>query len=99
MFKGNKYITKGVQANIPLYLQALLWYMVEAMEVNEKDYLQIFELNESAENGKVIQHIIHRQESPVYKEEHFISAKKAINDKVYIIDDGDLCTMLLSEEY
>ena len=98
MFNKNRYITKGVLSFIPVYLQNLLWYMVEIMP-EPKDYLQIFELKEHFEGEKVKQKIIHRQENPKYYQEHIISVKGAVSGKIYIIDDGDHSTMLLATEY
>ena len=39
------YITRGIQTTIPPWLQTLLWYMRDSMEVPERDYLQIFRLS------------------------------------------------------
>lgn len=93
MFEGKKFITRGVQDKIPPYLQLMLWYMVEIMKVDNKDHLQIFELSEATDNGRLQQKIIHSQECPNYKKEYRISAKSSVNAKVYIIDDGDHCTL------
>lgn len=99
MFEGKKFITRGVQDKIPPYLQLMLWYMVEIMVADTKNPFQTFELSEATGNGRVQQKICHSQECPDYKKEYHISAKSAVNAKVYIIDDGEHCTMLLSEEY
>ena len=32
-----RYITRGIEATIPPWLQALLWYMRDSMEVPERD--------------------------------------------------------------
>ena len=55
----NRYMTKGVQSEIPAVLQIFMWDCISAVPV-EKDYLQIFRLSES--NGK--QRIVHEQEVP-----------------------------------
>lgn len=55
----------------------------------------IFRLSES--NGK--QKIIHEQEVPEFKREYLLAFPNLVNAKVYVIDDGDHCTMLLAEEY
>lgn len=89
----NKYITKGVQSEIPIALQLFMFDCISV--VPEKDYLQIFKL--SAVNGK--QRIIHEQEVPEFKREYLLNFPETINAKVYIIDDGEHCTMLLAEEY
>lgn len=89
----NRYITKGVQSEIPVVLQIFMWDCISA--VSEKDYLQIFRLSEC--NGK--QKIVHEQEVPEYKREYLLAVPEPVNAKVYVIDDGDHCTMLLAEEY
>lgn len=99
MFEGKRYVTKGVLEGVPGYLQNLIWYMISIMPVSEKDYLQVFELSEVLENGKVFQKIVHSQEVPEYKNEEIITVSEAINEKVYVIDDETHSTILLAEEY
>lgn len=86
-------MTKGVQSEIPAVLQIFMWDCISA--VPEPDYLQIFRLSEF--NGQ--QKIVHEQEVPEYKREYLLAFPNPINAKVYVIDDGDHCTMLLAEEY
>ncbi|MDT8716238.1 hypothetical protein IAI10_06180 [Clostridium sp. 19966] len=62
MFKGIKYVTKGITEAVPEFLQNFLWYTIEIMEVKEKDYLQVFELSEITQDGVKKQKIIHFQE-------------------------------------
>lgn len=90
---NNRYITKGVQSKIPAVLQLFMYDRISV--VPKKDYLQIFRL--SVLNGK--QKIIHEQEQPEFKREYLLSIPEPITAKVYVIDDGDHCTMLLAEEY
>jgi hypothetical protein len=99
MFTGDKYITKGISATIPEFLQIILWYTIETMAIKEKDYLQIFELSEVIQNGKRKQRIIHFQEQPDFREEFIITTKETITEKIYIIDDGSYSTMMLASEY
>ena len=94
MFKGTKYVTKGVQTEIPAELQFFMWNCILAMP-EPVDYLQIFRLYYS--EGK--QKIIHEQEQPEYKRKHILDFPNPVTAKVYVIDDGDHCTMLLAEEY
>ena len=42
MFNNQKFLTRGVMAEIPSWLTNLMWHMVLTMEVEEKDYLQVF---------------------------------------------------------
>ncbi len=100
MFEKSKgrYLTRGVDNEIPLALQMFLWECIDALP-EERDYLQVFELSESATG---LQKIIHKQEEPEYKAEYIITeelAPKAVTAKIFVIDDGDHCTMLLAEEY
>ena len=96
MFEKSKgrYLTRGVDAEIPLYLQVFLWECVDRMPAS-KDYLQVFRLSEK--NGLQIVH--HTSEQPQFEMTYIVEAKKPVTAKVYIIDDGDHCTMLLAEEY
>jgi hypothetical protein len=89
----NRYITRGIQSEIPIVLQLFMWDCISA--VPEKDYLQIFRLSER--DGK--QNIVHEQEVPEYNREYLLVVPEPVNAKVYVIDDGDHCTMLLAEEY
>lgn len=93
MFSNQRYLTRGVQADIPFELQLFMWDCIKT--VPEPDYLQIFQLSDF--NGN--QRIIHEQEIPEYKREYLLAIHNPVNQKVYVIDDGDHSTMLLSEEY
>ena len=93
MFKNAKYLTRGVQSEIPIELQIFMWSCIES--VPEPDYLQIFRL----EPMKTMQKIIHEQEEPEYRKEYLLKSDAPITAKVYIIDDGEHSTMLLAEEY
>ncbi len=93
MFKNAKYLTRGVQSEIPIELQLFMWGCIGS--VPEPDYLQIFRL----EPMKTMQKITHEQEQPQFKREYHIPTNHPITGKVYIIDDGDHSTMLLAEEY
>lgn len=97
MFENNKgrYLTRGVDAEIPIDIQIFMWEAVDNMP-EPKDYLQVFNL--SVENG--LQVIKHTSEQPKFEMTYILTAlTKAVTSKVYIIDDGDHCTMLLAEEY
>lgn len=94
MFNSKKYITRGISENIPLEIQLILWDMVLSMPV-KKDYLQIFELSTN-ENILTIKHF---QEVPPYEKTYKFIVLEPINEKIYIIDDGEYSTMLLADEY
>ena len=93
MFKNAKYLTSGVQSEIPIELQLFMWGCIES--VPEPDYLQIFRL----EPMKTMQKIIHEQEEPEYLKEYLLKSDDPITAKIYIIDDGEHSTMLLAKEY
>jgi len=99
MFNNQRYATKGIIADIPEYLQNMVWYMIESMEVTEKDYLQVFELKTEVVNGKPMQRLIHTQEQPEYKNEIVFAATTPVTTKIYVIDDKTHSTMLKAEEY
>ena len=99
MFDNSRYLTCGVDSSIPLELQVFLWECVERMPA-PKDYLQVFDLKEITD--AVIeenQMVIHRTEVPEYSRSYAISVEEPITEKVYVIDSGDYCTMLLASEY
>ena len=98
MFDGNsRYITKGIEEQVPLELMILMWIMIDRKKQNtELDYLQIFTFSE--ENG--LQTIVHEQEQPKpFKDSYQKQFPHTFSGKVYVIDDGNHETMLLAEEY
>ena len=94
MFNNQRYITKGVLAEIPSELQLFMWECIDRMP-EPKDYLQIF----TFESVGILQKIVHTSEQPEYCMNYFIPYSKPVMAKVYVIDDGDHSTMLLAEEY
>lgn len=86
MFDKDRYLTRGVSEEISLEIQILLWSMIGKIKI-KKDYLQVFEIE-------------HRQEIPKYKKEHVV-VNTGINSKakIFVIDDGEYSTMMLSSEY
>ena len=95
MFENPKYITRGVQGEIPDSLMLLMWQMIAAMRTAQKDYLQVFTLTKTPTG----QHIVHEQEQPPYRYELDVSCDNAVDTKVFVIDDLTHSTMLFSEEY
>lgn len=93
MFKNSRYLTRGVQSEIPIDLQIFMWSCIES--VPEPDYLQIFRLEPMEKKQK----IAHEQEQPQFKREYLIPTERPITAKIYVIDDGEHSTMLLAEEY
>lgn len=94
MFNNQRYLTKGVQSEIPLELQLFMWECVNRMP-EPKNYFQVFRL-ESLDD---FQKITHFSEQPEYRREYLIPTNKPITTKVYIIDSDTYSTMLLAEEY
>ena len=91
----DRYLTRGVDEKIPLDLQIFMWKLIDKLP-EERDYLQVFNL--SVENG--LQVIKHTSELPKHKMVYVLTCcEKMVTTKVYVIDDGDHCTMLLAEEY
>ncbi|WP_122641089.1 DUF960 family protein [Romboutsia sp. Marseille-P6047] len=96
MLDKDRYSTRGVSKEIPFEIQLLLWSMIEDVTV-KKDYLQVFEIEPVKDNLLKIEH---RQEVPKYKKE-IVVRNVGINSKVkiFVINDGEYSTMMLSEEY
>lgn len=100
--KDRRYVTKGVNAEIDIRLQYIMWEMIDELKVEEKvklDYLQIFRFEKNSDNSLIIEQ---SQEVPRYKLKKQIpieSSTKLTKDKVYVIDSGEYSTMLLPEEY
>lgn len=90
-----RYMTRGVAAEVPVWLQNLLWFLRESMQVEQRDYLQVFRLSRAGG----MQEIEHTQEQPGYKKVICVPAADAIDAKIYIIEDPEHVTMLLAEEY
>ena len=95
MFSNQRYITRGVIAEIPLELQIFMWECIDRLPEN-RDYFQVFEL----ESLDGIQRIHHFSEQPEYSMQYLLpTISNPVTAKVYVIDDGDHSTMLLAEEY
>ncbi|MGG5463296.1 DUF960 family protein [Clostridium sp. B9] len=98
--KNNRYITRGINKELDLRLQLILWNIIDSLKEEGKDldYLQVFKLRKYEE--KII--IEHNQEVPKYKENYVLDLNDIeINKiiKVFVIDSEDYSTMMLAEEY
>ena len=71
-----------------------MWECVEQMPA-PKDYLQVFELSSAGP----MQSITHSSEEPEYRKVYLFPSEAPITEKLYVIDDDDHSTMLLSSEY
>ena len=101
-FKNKRYITCGIDANIPLILQAAMWGMIgeDTAAGLKMDYLQVFTLKPVTKSGKEYQEIKLLQEQP--KRERLISVDLSITPisaKIFVIDSGEYTTMMLNNEY
>ena len=94
MFNNQRYLTRGVQSEVPIELQLFMWSCIDGLP-EERDYFQVFKMESL--NG--IQKITHFSEQPEYRKEYIILIDTPITSKVYIIDSDDYSTMLLAEEY
>ena len=95
MFNNQRYLTRGVEADIPLHLQLCMWGCIDRLP-EERDYFQIFRLEPM---GETMQRITHESEQPAYKKVYLIPSANPITEKIYIIDSDDYSTMLLASEY
>nr|WP_304358549.1 DUF960 family protein [Clostridium paraputrificum] len=101
MFKNNRYVTRGVNEEIDIRLQLIMWSMIDKLndEGNvELDYLQVFKIRK--EENKIV--INQSQEVPEYSCTYEIELEDIqIDDeiKVYVIDSGEYSTMLFPSEY
>lgn len=98
MFTNPRYLTRGINDSVAPELQLCMWHMIDMMNV-EKDYLQVFELSIIEIDGINVQHIHHFQEVPPFSQDIDLIIDNPITSKIYVIDDGDHSTMLLTEEY
>lgn len=99
--KNNRYVTRGVNEEVDIRLQLIMWSMIDKLndEGNvELYYLQVFKLRK--EGKKVI--IEQSQEAPEYKVSYAIEIKDieiGNENKIYVIDSVEYSTMLLPSEY
>lgn len=87
-------VTTKARSRIPHEIETLMWNMLDSMD-EDKDYLQIFKL--SSINGKLLIH--HYQEQPPWEEEVTLVIDCSINEKIYILVENGLETMMLAEDY
>lgn len=96
-FKGARYVTRGINGSVTYELQLLLWDLIDQLDV-EQDYLQVFKLEDKRGEVK----LTHRQEEPDYRKDYILKAKEfsiEMDNKIFVIDDGDYATMMFASEY
>lgn len=103
MFDKEKYITSHANEILPIELQIAMWQSIDQWRATRIpiDYLQVFELSIENVNGRLMQVMVHSQEQPDKSETIRIECEafEPVNDKVYIIDDGEYSTMLMASDY
>ena len=99
--KDNRYVTRGVNEEVDIRLQLMIWSMLDKLKDEgnvELDYLQVFRIRK--EGNKIV--ISQSQEVPEYSCTYEIELEDIkIDDeiKVYVIDSGEYFTMLFPSEY
>ena len=99
--KDNRYVTRGVNDEVDVRLQLIMWSMIDKLKEEgnvELDYLQVFKIRKK--DSKVV--INQSQEVPEYSCTYEIEIEDIqIEDeiKVYVIDSGEYSTMLFPSEY
>ena len=97
-----RYETAGINSELDIEYRLLLWQLVDELRDSEVeiDYLQVFEFSVDSVDGRKVQILEHRQECPDYKMVYqFGEVENFVQAKIYVIDDGDHCTMLFASEY
>ena len=99
--KDNRYVTRGVNEEVDVRLQLIMWSMIDKLKDEgnvELDYLQVFRIRK--EGKKIV--ISQSQEVPEYLCTYEIDLEDIQIDneiKVYVIDSGEYSTMLFPSEY
>lgn len=101
MFNNDRYITRGIKQKINPLHYLYLWELIDDMDVEKKDYLQVFTLRTKFNifDKRYLLKVEHSQEQPSYKQVHKFFTVVPVDAKIYVIDDGEHSTMLLAEEY
>ena len=99
--KDNRYVTRGLNEEVDIRLQLIMWSMIDKLKDEESvelDYLQVFKLRR--EGNKIV--INQSQEVPEYSCTYEIELEDVQLDdeiKVYVIDSGEYSTMIFPSEY
>jgi hypothetical protein len=94
MFNNPRYLTIGVQTEIPIMVQAFIWNCIGRLP-DDADYLQVFVLKPFGN----MQEITYTSEEPEYKKVYIFPSDNPITEKLYVIDSDEYSTMLLASEY
>ena len=99
--KDNRYVTRGVNEEVDIRLQLMIWSMLDKLKDEgnvELDYLQVFRIRK--EGNKIV--INQSKEVPEYLCTYEIEIEDIQIEgeiKVYVIDSGEYSTMLSPSEY
>ena len=99
--KDNRYVARGVNEEVDVRLQLIMWSMIDKLKDEgnvELDYLQVFKIRKKGRDIVISQ----SQEVPEYSCTYEIELEDIqIDDeiKVYVIDSGEYSTMLFPSEY
>lgn len=93
-FRNPRFLTAGVAATIPEFLQLFIWQCIDRLP-DERDYLQVFRL----EPFGGMQLLRHTSEQPEHQMLYMLPTDEPVTTKVYVIDSDTYSTMLLAEEY
>lgn len=103
LFATKRYITIGIKQLIPIFLQQIMWDIIDNLIIEKRDldYLQVFEFISFDEE---IGLLIHRQEEPRYEQKFLLNLsinefREILNKKIFVIDSLDYWTMMLADEY
>jgi hypothetical protein len=97
-----RYSTRTVAEDVDLYLQIMMWGMIDDWKMQGKklDYLQVFVISTECCLGEVYVKIEHHQEIPKIKEtSYYKNIANPIDKKIFVIDDGEHATMMFAFEY
>ena len=90
-----RFITEKCSSKIPVYLQNLMWLMIDSMEVKKQDSVQNFELKKIIEEDKFFQQVIHTQKYNQYKNIVIISVdfEKIVDTTVSVVNYEEYSVM------
>ena len=102
MFNNNRCVTRGVNSEVDIRLQIIMWSLIDKLNESEDieiDYLQVFHIYKKQD--KIL--LEHKQKVPEYQKLYEINnmgyVKLEEKLKLFVIDDIDHSTMLLAQEY
>lgn len=103
--KIERYMTKGIQENLPIEIQLFLWELQSNLRQKEKeiDYLQVYKLSAISNQCNILQVIHHEAEEPKHEANYYLIVNQCIEAKIYIITDDYeeylVETMIFASEY